>query len=295
MRTDCSSRLAAWPYCLSNSSPRPWKKSSRPFEIERFRGQAYGGFHIARSGIEIGFGLRRLIAGEIAQKHLLGLILQSDAERILLQEHLLGRQFGAQSVEEIPGAVGLVGKQASGARWRPGMHRHPAMPARRAGVLRVRGGEKQRASVARIVETAEAGQRDARLAEIGKFRRAFHVAEIAGMLLVVGQFRNVVANVVGEFAGVDEAIVVVIRKALEALEHGVSEGAVAAAELRAFLGNLARTGGHQAEHFAGGFAEFLDGAADGGGFEIADSSRRGPHRPAEPRGRLSDSSSSTSD
>ena len=77
-------------YCLSKSKPRPQKNESRPCEIERFGSQAHGRFHIFRAGVEFGFGLRGLIARKIAQQHLLGLIFQRHAQRILLQEHLLG-------------------------------------------------------------------------------------------------------------------------------------------------------------------------------------------------------------
>ena len=115
MRTDCSSRFAAWPYCLSKSRPRPLEERIASFEIERFGRQPHGRFHILRAGVEFVFRLRRLIAREISQQHLLGLIFQRHAQRIFLQEHLLGRQFGAQLVDQIPGAV-LARREADAAR-----------------------------------------------------------------------------------------------------------------------------------------------------------------------------------
>ena len=78
-------------------------------EIERFRSESPSRAIVSFPVLEILLGLRNLVTSQIAQNHLLGLILERDAETVLLEsilfsaEEWLQLRKSSECVREKPG------------------------------------------------------------------------------------------------------------------------------------------------------------------------------------------------
>ena len=90
------------------------------------------------------------------------------------------------------------------------------------------------------------------------------------MLFVGGEVGDVIADVIRQFAGTHESVVIVVGKTFEPFQNRVSKRAVSAAVLRAFERKFARTRRHQTQHFALRLAQFFDRTAYVGGLQITD-------------------------
>ena len=133
------------------------------------------------------------------------------------------------------------------------------MPATSPGSgLAARRRQIQRPAIARVQEHAPMRHVDARLLGV---RQPHHVvvgAELARMLLVRGRHRHLIADVLDQLIRIHHAVLVLVRRAFQSLDHEVAEDAVPAAELRPFERNLARAAGQQSEKIALDIAELLD-------------------------------------
>ena len=106
-----------------------------------------------------------------------------------------------QFAEGGEGAVGLVGQQASGADGVLQSGDVARSIGRERRLLRRR--QQQRFAGARIVQHRITRQRDAGLLQVGERRRVIHVAEVARMLLIVGERRDLRAHVLDDLGDVD--------------------------------------------------------------------------------------------
>ena len=105
MRTDCSSRLRRFRKFLVEQQRAALKEILAAFQEQRFLRQHPRGVHVARALLELSARLRRLVARQIPQQHLLRSVFERDSKLVLALLVLLRADLRLQSLERAEGVV----------------------------------------------------------------------------------------------------------------------------------------------------------------------------------------------